>query len=94
LPQSLVEDLQLWRSRGPTTQDFQGPLELFPAASYQYVMYGMGFKPDFSQRPYLYNQSQQAAQILRKNQQLTQQMLGALPTHRQYIEQWLRQAHA
>lgn len=93
MPQSLLDDLQLWRSRGPTTQDFQGPLELFPAASYQYVMYGMGFKPDFSQRPYLYNQTQQAAQILRKNQQLTQQMLSSLPSHRQYIEQWLRQAH-
>ncbi|WP_445428401.1 tryptophan halogenase family protein [Alishewanella sp. HL-SH05] len=93
LPISLQEDLQLWRSRGPTTQDFQGPLELFPAASYQYVMYGMGFKPDFSRQAYLYQQNQQAAQILKKSQQLTTQMLGTLPPHRQYIEQWLQQTY-
>ncbi|WP_423186337.1 tryptophan halogenase family protein [Alishewanella sp. d11] len=91
MPPSLMDDLQLWQSRGPTTQDFQGPLELFPAASYQYVIYGMGFKPDFSKRGYLYNEAQQASQIINKNKQLTQQMLSSLPSHRQYIEQWLRQ---
>lgn len=91
MPQSLLDDLQIWRTRGPTTQDFQGPLELFPAASYQYVIYGMGFKPDFSRRAYLYNQQQQAEQIIHKNRQLTNQMLGSLPSHRQYIEQWLQQ---
>ncbi|MBQ4832599.1 tryptophan 7-halogenase [Pseudoalteromonas sp. MMG010] len=89
IPQSLQEDLLLWSTRGPQIQDFQGPLELFPAASYQYVLYGMGFQPDFSQHAYLYQQHAQAQQIIERNSQLTEQMLQTLPPHRAFIEQWL-----
>ncbi|RVU42046.1 tryptophan 7-halogenase [Rheinheimera riviphila] len=89
IPQSLQDDLQLWRHRGPQIADFNGALELFPAASYQYVLYGMGFKPDFSAQAYLYQQQGQAQQIIRRNQQLTTQMLQTLPSHRDYINRWL-----
>lgn len=89
IPQSLQDDLQLWRHRGPQIQDFNGALELFPAASYQYVLYGMGFKPDFSAQAYLHQQQAQAAQIIRRNQQLTTQLLQTLPSHREYIHRWL-----
>ncbi|MBH0035874.1 tryptophan 7-halogenase [Pseudoalteromonas sp. NZS71_1] len=89
IPQTLQEDLLLWGSRGPLIQDFHGALELFPAASYQYVLYGMGFKPDFTKQAYLYSQHVQAKQIIERNSQLTQQMLQTLPPHRAFIEQWL-----
>jgi hypothetical protein len=89
IPQSLKEDLAIWSYRGPTSHDFDSAIELFPAASYQYVLYGMGFKPDFSKQSHLYRQYQQAEQILKRNQQLTQQMLQTLPPHRDYIEKWL-----
>jgi len=89
IPQTLQEDLLLWGSRGPLIQDFHGALELFPAASYQYVLYGMGFKPDFTKQAYLYSNDAQANQIIERNSQLTQQMLQTLPPHRAYIEQWL-----
>lgn len=92
IPESLKEDLSIWRFRGPTSQDFDSAIELFPAASYQYVLYGMGFKPDFSKQQYLYNQEQQAAKIIDRNQQLTKQMLQTLPSHRSYIENWLSAA--
>jgi tryptophan halogenase len=92
IPESLKEDLAIWRFRGPTSNDFDSAIELFPAASYQYVLYGMGFKPDFSQQQYLYNQSQQAAKIIDRNRQLTQQMLQSLPSHRTYIQKWLSAA--
>jgi tryptophan halogenase len=49
----------------------------------------MGFKPDFTQRSYLYQQKAQAQQIIERNTQLTQQMLQTLPPHREYIENWL-----
>lgn len=90
-PESLQEDLAVWRYRGPAVSDFQGPLELFPAASYQYVMYGMGFKPDFSRQAHLYRQQAQAEQILRRNQQLTQQLQQSLPSNREYLQRWLAQ---
>ncbi|TWX72451.1 tryptophan halogenase family protein [Colwellia sp. C1TZA3] len=88
-PDSLKEDLSLWQYRGPTTNDFTSAMELFPAASYQYVLYGMEFKPDFSRQGYLHNQQQKAEQVINRNEQLTQQMLQSLPPHRDYIEKWL-----
>lgn len=89
IPQSLLDDLQLWQHRGPQPYDFHGSLELFPAASYQYVLYGMGFKPDFSLQSYLHQHQQQAEQIIRRNHQLTAQFLKTLPQNRDYIRRWL-----
>ena len=90
VPDSLREDLEIWRTRGPIRGDFDSAIELFPAASYQYVIYGMGFAPDFSSQGYLYSEREQAGRILHRNKQLTQQLLQRLPPHRQYIENWLR----
>ncbi|MDO6559289.1 tryptophan halogenase family protein [Paraglaciecola chathamensis] len=89
IPDSLKEDLALWKFRGPISADFDAAIELFPAASYQYVLYGMGFKPDFSRQAHLYNQQQNAQKVMLRNQQLTQQLLETLPPHREYIERWL-----
>lgn len=93
IPESLKEDLAIWASRGPMGSDFDSALELFPAASYQYVMYGMGFKPDFSQQSYLYRERGQAERIVQNNRQITEQMLQTLPPHREFIEQWLATTH-
>lgn len=92
IPESLKEDLAIWGYRGPTSSDFESAIELFPAASYQYVIYGMGFKPDFTQHAHLYNQKQQAETIIQRNQKITEQMLQTLPPHREYIEKWLASA--
>lgn len=89
IPDSLKEDLAMWSFRGPINSDFDGVAELFPAASYQYVLYGMGFKPDFASQAYLYKERAQAQRIIDRNHQLTQQMLQSLPPHREYIEKWL-----
>jgi tryptophan halogenase len=92
IPESLKEDLAMWKFKGPTISDFQGANELFPAASYQYVLYGMGFKPDFTKQAYLYQEHQQAARLIQRNEQLTEQMLQTLQPHRVYINQWLAAA--
>lgn len=89
IPESLQEDLALWKYRGPLRSDFDAAIELFPAASYQYVLYGMGFRPDFSSHSHLYGEQEQAQRIIQRNDQLTQQMLQTLPPHRDYIERWL-----
>jgi tryptophan halogenase len=93
IPETLQEDLAIWKYRGPTLADFTSSTELFPAASYQYVLYGMEFKPDFDKQGYLYDQQNQADKIIKRNQQLTQQMLGSLPPHREYIKKWLASAN-
>lgn len=92
IPESLKEDLAVWGFRGPTHADFESAIELFPAASYQYVLYGMGFKPDFNQHAHLYNQQPQAELIKQRNKKLTDQMLQTLPGHREFIKQWLATA--
>ena len=48
IPQSLQDLMQLWAHRAPGDLDFTSNNEVFPAASYQYVLYGMGFRSDTS----------------------------------------------
>ncbi len=89
IPDSLKEDMEIWRYRGPQIADFSAAIELFPAASYQYVLYGMGFSPDFSLHGHLNNLGPTATSLLNQNQLITEQKMQALPNHRDYIEQWL-----
>ena len=51
IPESLKEQMELWRYRAPGDQDFTSNCEMFPAASYQYVLFGMGFRMDVSNLP-------------------------------------------
>ena len=44
IPDSLKENLVVWENRPPWYRDDLRRDEMFPAASYQYVLYGMGFK--------------------------------------------------
>lgn len=89
IPESLKEDLEIWKYRGPQIADFSAAIELFPAASYQYVLYGMGFSPDFSLQSHFYTERTLADKVIQQNQLITQQKLSSLPNHRDYIEQWL-----
>ena len=60
--------------------------EVFPSASYQYVLYGMGFRPEpegFSRRG---DDADRADEYFREAAQLTRKMLGALPSNRDLID--------
>ena len=43
-PDSLLKMLQFWREQSPCNNGFMSAYNMFPLASYQYVLYGMGFK--------------------------------------------------
>jgi len=43
IPESLQELMSLWQHRSPSEYDFQRKREMFSAASYQYVLYGMDY---------------------------------------------------
>jgi tryptophan halogenase len=43
LTDSLTESLQLWQYQAPYKRDFWHKEEVFPAASYQYILYGMEY---------------------------------------------------
>ena len=49
VPGRLRELLSLWKFRAPSRLDFEQTEEIFPHASYQYVLYGMGFQTQFGE---------------------------------------------
>lgn len=42
---SLQEKLELWKIKPPSDTDFPYPLRLFSLQSYEYLLFGMGYKP-------------------------------------------------
>ena len=47
-PDSLLEKLALWQTRIPMATDFSSVHDMFRKESYQYVLFGMGHRPDFA----------------------------------------------
>lgn len=87
VPDSLKELLTLWRYQPPWHDDFDRAVEVFPAASYQYVLYGMGYETQ--PRPGgLSNQSCEiAAQLFAKKEQEVRKLIRVLQPHRTLINQ-------
>ncbi|KMT64440.1 tryptophan halogenase family protein [Catenovulum maritimum] len=86
IPDDLQELLALWQYHTPWHNDFTQVDEVFPSASYQYVLYGMGFKtqPSASQKRANTNAAL-AKQHFQHNVQLTEKLLRGLPQNRQLI---------
>lgn len=86
LGERLRELLLLWRHQPPSRYDLHRVEEVFPSASYQYVLYGMGFRPEpegFSRR---HDDPDRADEYFLEAAQLTRKMLGALPSNRDLID--------
>jgi len=86
IPDRVAEMLALWKHRAPSRYDFGRIDEVFPSASYQYVLYGMGFKTEFNtadQRPEI---GLMADAHFREAAALTAKMLPALPSNRELID--------
>jgi len=81
----LRESLPLWKLRPPARHDFGRIDEVFPAASYQYVLYGMGFRPEvMSLSP---AERAHAEHCLQEADRQAQRLLAGLPGHRSLINQ-------
>ena len=81
-PERLAELLTLWRHRPPSRSDFGRIDEVFPSASYQYVLYGMGFHTEHIKS----DKHVQADGYFHEAAALTSKMLGALPGNRDLID--------
>ncbi len=88
-PESLREQLTLWRSRSPWLCDSQYRNELFPAASYQYVLYGM--QPGYTNPAPVACRVKRGAEAARaaflQVHHKTSQYLGGLPGNRELLRQ-------
>jgi hypothetical protein len=84
VPERLRELLQLWQHRPPSRFDLPRIEEVFPSASYQYVLYGMGWQPNApsTRRP---EDPALAQACFREAAALAARMAPALPGHRQLI---------
>ncbi|PAJ72136.1 tryptophan halogenase [Pseudoalteromonas sp. NBT06-2] len=85
IPQSLKDLMELWQYRSPADHDFTSNNEVFPAASYQYILYGMGFKTDYSHAFHLLDDWQYAEQQFAQNEKMTQTMTSTLPSNRELL---------
>jgi hypothetical protein len=88
IPDRLREHLQLWRTRPPSRRDFSRIEEAFPTASWQYVLYGMGFRTE--QAPRASDRPELADAAFRDTARLTAKMLPALPSNRELIDHILK----
>jgi len=85
VPQRLQELLELWREQPPSRYDFVQHQEIFPSASYQYVLYGMDFKTRLPISDTQSNRGDIAQKLVSNNQQQITQCLAGLPTNRELL---------
>lgn len=86
VPARLLELLELWRHRPPSSRDFHEIEEMFPAASYQYVLYGMGFRPDPAEHLRRLDNPAAGLQCFQAADKLAARYLKGLPSNRELIE--------
>jgi tryptophan halogenase len=85
VPERLKNLLHLWKYRPPWFFDeFDRLEEVFPAASYQYVLYGMGFRTEIDPNDNDFTQLL-AAQSMQENTVMTRRMRAQLPRHRDLV---------
>ncbi|SFP97338.1 tryptophan halogenase family protein [Sphingomonas rubra] len=90
IPPRLAELLAVWRDQPPSSFDLPHADEVFPPASYQYVLYGMGFPPPAKARD-------AGAGIIGGLVQVEQRaraLAAGLPTHRAYLDALRRERGA
>lgn len=81
IPQALLDNLALWQYQSPWLNDFDRAQEVFSAASYQFILYGMGHLPTFP------TMKMPCAVIehFTSNQQDAKKGLANLPTNRDLL---------
>ena len=86
VPERLQRLMRLWKYQSPGLLDeFDRLEEVFPAASYQYVLYGMGFKTEVE--PLEADMTLSAAKrLFDENRHLTQRIRSKLPKNRDLIK--------
>lgn len=85
IPPRLADLLKLWHFQPPSRLDFIQNEEVFPSASYQYVLYGMGFTTHPRATEKRSADLAIARQLFSENQNKIQQFVAGLPSNRELI---------
>lgn len=86
IPDRLAELLMLWRHLPPSRYDLARIEEIFPSASYQYVLYGMGFKPSTQSCRISSAQTELALRYFRETAAMASKMIAGLPSNNELID--------
>jgi tryptophan halogenase len=85
VPDRLRDLLTLWKYQPPWFFDEMDRLEeVFPAASYQYVLYGMGFETQVTSEDTV-DTALVAGRLLKENERITGEMRTRLPKNRELL---------
>jgi tryptophan halogenase len=87
---ALKDKIELWRRRPPSALDFDTTYEAFKYQSYQYILFGLGFRPDMRGNESAYPFVEEAQREFRRVQAASQQALKALPDHRKLLDEVYR----
>lgn len=81
----LKQNLALWQNRPPNFRDFIQSEEVFPSASYHYVLYGMGFKTQLEFNRGANDRVERALEIFNKSHQHFEKLKAVLPSNRKLL---------
>ena len=85
IPDRLADLLAIWKYQPPSAADFPAVDEIFPAASYQYVLYGMGFTPP-ERGAIRIGEVERAVAAMTQAGQRGRALAASLPTNRAYLD--------
>lgn len=86
MSETLARSLDFWKVSPPSLIDFPHAEEMFPAISYQYILYGMGFRTDLP-KSYRAIKPERLMQDLRHVAQARDVFTRELPTNRKWLDQ-------
>ncbi|AJP72089.1 tryptophan halogenase family protein [Sphingomonas hengshuiensis] len=83
---SLHELLDRWRFRPPTEIDIDSNIDIFPESSWQYVLYGMGWKTDLSAKAGIYRYRDDARAAFADVRRQADFAVRNLPSNRELVD--------
>jgi len=87
VPDTLRDQLAMWRSRPPHRLDFLTDVEMFLPASWQYILYGMEFETDLTPMRAMYPHVDAARREFETLQAVAAHAVNDLPDHRALVEE-------
>ncbi len=87
IPESLQELIDIWQYQVPWHRDSYHIDEMFPSASFQYVLYGMDFKTQMNPMSKRTDRQagMQAQAMFVENSKIAQRLAASMPTNRELI---------
>ena len=86
IPDSLAEMLDRWRHRWPSEIDIDPQIDIFTEPSWQYVLYGMGWKTDLSAKAGSFRFHDDARRAFAEVKRQAQYAINNLPSNRDLVD--------